>query len=166
MASSGTDSSSSSFPMILLPVSPPEATGGVRVCVCVWRGARGALGGMPELNSNSPPSNSHTLSHSSNLPARVVMVARCFHTHTHTLSHTPSEGSTQAATLSPSVALLCLTFPTALLSFSLLLSHLASFLFVHCPRSRKWGIQTAGRIDRSIFVLFFFSFFFFVLKNV
>lgn len=46
-----------------------------------------------------------------------------FQIHTH-YRLTPSEGSTQAATLSPSVALLCLTFPMLLCHF---LSHLTSF---------------------------------------
>lgn len=68
---------------------------------------------------------------------------------------TPSEGSTQAATLSPSVALLCLTFPM-LLCHSL--SHLTSFcLFVP---EQNMGNPNSRRIDRSDVVLFFFFFFF------
>ena len=81
-----------------------------------WGGGGGGqrcLCGMPELNSHSPPSNRPVLTPAT-CPAQVVMVARCFpHTH-YTLA--PSEGSTQAATLSPSVALLCLTLPVLHLS--------------------------------------------------
>lgn len=78
----------------------------------------------------SPPSNDQADAHSFNLPAHAVMVARCS-------PHTPSEGSTQAATLSPSVALLCLTFPMLSCHFN---SHLASLCLLENPNRGDWQI--------------------------
>lgn len=84
---------------------------------------------MPELNSTSPLSNSKAVALTS--PTRPLELSwEPGVPHTPHDTPTPSEGSAQAATLSPSAALLCLT--------------LLLFLV---------GTPVRGRSDASIFTL-------------
>lgn len=105
------------FPMIRSPSRLTRPQEG-------WMGELG-VGGMPELNSSSPLSNSQTAAVPVTTPSHPHPSLSFFppcpfglswqpgvpHTDAYIHRLAPSEGSTQAATLSPSVAPLCLTFP-------------------------------------------------------
>lgn len=147
MDSSGTDSSS-------FPWSSPHVASRGQGRDGGGGGVLG-LGGMPELNSNSPPSNSQAsaLTSSATCPLRVVMVARCSPRtlYTHTLW-----GLHPSCNTIPICCTICLTFPpcSPVIFLPSLTCHL--LLFVHSS-SRKWGIQTAGVLmDPFFFVLLFF----------
>lgn len=140
------------FPMILYPRClrrPREGEAGFR-----WH-ARAEL--FTALLATGRPTRSLLQPASSGSHGSQV-----FPTHTNTHTHyrlTPSEGSTQAATLSPSVALLlCLTFPMLLSSFSSSFSHISPpFVWPLFPEQNIGGrIQTAGGLG-SVFVLLLFE---------
>lgn len=167
MKISGTDSSSfpwSSLPLVTSWGRRRGSAGGV--------GAAGFLCDMPELNSDSPPSNSQAAALTpSTCPLKLswqpgvsTPTPKQTHTYTHTLWGLHPSCNT--------IPICCTTMPYfplhALLSFFTLTSHLL-LLFVHFPK-QKMGNTNSGRFDWSSFVLslyflFFFSFVFFV-KNV
>lgn len=117
------------------------------------------LGGMPELNSNSPPSNQPgRRSHFSNLP----QLGGCHgsqvfptHTHTHTIHCHPLRAPPKLQHYPHLLHYYALLSPTMLsLSFSLPFPH-TSFLRCSFPRAEIGGVQTAG--DPFLLCFLFFE---------